>query len=117
VTRSEVQWIALILDSYQQLFGKPLLDTPMSPAEAVAWLRDQAPFCLLAHDASADQLFVYANTATLRCFGFTHAEFIGMPSRLSAEAPRREERDALLADVARQGFSTGYRGLRIGKQG
>ncbi|MFT3735007.1 MAG: MEKHLA domain-containing protein [Rhodocyclaceae bacterium] len=59
----------------------------------------------------------YANAATLRCFGFARDEFLGMPSRLSAEAPRREEREALLADVRRQGYASGYRGLRIGKQG
>ena len=39
------------------------------------------------------------------------------PSRLSAEAPDRAERQALLDAVARNGFMTGYRGLRIASTG
>lgn len=40
-----------------------------------------------------------------------------MPSRLSAEAPDRAERDRLLNTVAANGFIADYRGLRIAKSG
>ncbi|MGV9383648.1 MEKHLA domain-containing protein [Nonomuraea sp. NPDC003707] len=45
------------------------------------------------------------------------AEFVGLPSRLSAEPDRREDRRALLDAVRRDGFATGYRGQRIAKSG
>ena len=53
----------------------------------------------------------------MRCFEYSWDELIGMPSRLSAEAPNRAERDALLSAVARDGYARGYRGLRIAKSG
>ena len=96
------------------LFRSP---ADLSPEAAARWLDEEADFCVLAHDASADPRFVYANDITLRCFGYSADEFIGLPSRLSAEAPNREERDALLQRVSRDGFATGYRGLRIAKDG
>lgn len=46
-------------------------------------------------------------------FETTPAAFIGMPSRLSAEAPLREERAALLQRVSRHGFIDDYAGIRI----
>jgi PAS domain S-box-containing protein len=71
----------------------------------------------LAHDGSGDPTFVYANLTAQRCFEYSWDEMVGMPSRLSAEAPNREERAALLAAVAARGYATGYRGLRIAKSG
>lgn len=40
-----------------------------------------------------------------------------MPSRLSAEAPLREERQALLERVSRRGFIDDYAGIRISARG
>lgn len=40
-----------------------------------------------------------------------------MPSRLSAEAPLREERQALLERVSRDGFIDDYAGIRISARG
>ena len=37
---------------------------------AVAWLADDAPFGLLAHDTPADSRFIYANLAALACFEY-----------------------------------------------
>jgi PAS domain S-box-containing protein len=72
---------------------------------------------VLAHDTSADPLFVYANRAAQRAFGYTWEEFVGMPSRLSAEAPERAERQRLLDAVARDGFVSGYSGIRVARDG
>ena len=84
---------------------------------AAQWLYEAAPFAVLAHDGSADPLFVYANRMAQRCFGYTLDEMIGMPSRLSAEAPDRAARARLLEAVARDGFVEGYAGIRIDKAG
>ena len=40
-----------------------------------------------------------------------------LPSRLSAEAPERLERQRLLDSVARNGFAAGYTGVRVAKSG
>ena len=114
-----VDHVSLICAAYQRLLGQPLVpaEHAATPESAAAWLYESAPFCVLAHNAEADPRFTFANLAVQRCFGYDWDEMVGMPSRLSAEAPNREERDAFLQRVARDGFATGYRGLCIAKNG
>ena len=109
--------LAAIVDSYQRLLGEPLEPGERDPLELARWLDESAPYCVLAHNDEADPRFVYANRAALNCFEYTWDELIGMPSRLSAEAPNRAEREALLSSVAEKGYASGYRGLRIAKSG
>ena len=106
-------FFAVLTGSYARRLGETLV-----PAGAdAAWLYEAAPFAVLAHDGATDPRFVYANRAAQACFGYTRAELVGLPSRLSAEAPERAERQRLLDAVARDGFTRGYRGLRIAKDG
>lgn len=107
----------LLVDSYRRLTGTSLLDERLSPEQAARWLYREAPFGLLAHQPGDDPLFRYANLVAQRAFGYTWTEFDGLPSRLSAAAPDRDERARLLDGVTRHGFSNDYRGLRIGKSG
>lgn len=107
----------LLCSSYQRLLGRPLLDASLPEADAMHWLYQQAPFCVLAHDTAASPVFIYANRCAQQCFGYDWADFTRLESRLSAEAPNREERAALLAQVQTQGFAEGYRGLRIAADG
>jgi hypothetical protein len=72
---------------------------------------------VLAHNTDADPRFIYANRAAQRCFEYSWAEIDSMPSRLSAEAPNRAERQRLLDAVSRDGYVGGYRGIRIAKSG
>ncbi|KQX52137.1 MULTISPECIES: MEKHLA domain-containing protein [unclassified Ensifer] len=104
---------ALIVASFRKVIGKELVDHPFDGR----WLYENAPFALLAHDRSDDPRFFYANKTAQACFGYSWQEFIGMPSRLSAEAPNREERQRLLDSVSTKGFIDSYRGLRIAKSG
>ncbi len=105
----------LMIESHRRLTGTSLVpdDTPDAPR----WLYAAAPFGVVAHNAEPDPRFVYANQAAQRLFEYSWAEFTTLPSRLSAETPNRAERQALLDQVARQGFASGYRGLRIAKSG
>jgi len=109
--------VALIIESYRRLLGRPLVDETLDAAAQAAWLNDDAPFGLLAHNTQPDPRFVYANLAALACFEYSQDELIGLPSRLTAEAPNRAERQRLLDAVARDGFVEHYRGLRIAKSG
>ena len=104
----------LILDSYARLVGASLVPAGV---EAVSWLFEAAPFCVLAHDTASDPVFVYANRAAQRCFEYSWAEFTALPSRLSAEAPDRDARQRLLDQVSRQGYASGYRGVRVARSG
>ncbi len=110
---TDPDFFALLTGSHERLVGRPLLP---DGADA-AWAYAQAPFALLAHDTAPDPCFVYANRTAQESFGYLREELIGMPSRLSAEAPDRAERDRLLAAVARNGCVAGYSGIRIAKSG
>ena len=86
-------------------------------SQSAKWLYEDAPFCLLAHSAEQDPRFTYANQTALRLFEYSPEELLGLPSRLSAEPDRREERERLIRDVKAQGYASGYRGLRVAKSG
>ncbi|QLI81775.1 MEKHLA domain-containing protein [Chitinibacter fontanus] len=114
---TQIELVTLMLASYRRLVGRELVDPSWDIEQAAQWLAETAPFCVLAHEASADPRFIFANRTAQRCFEYSHDELIGLPSRLSAEAPNRAERQQLLESVSRQGFASGYRGLRIAKSG
>ena len=105
--------IARLAASHLALTGRPLVPTTGDPVLAL-W---QAPMALLAHGTEPDPLFFFANRVALARFGLTVDEVVGMPSRLSAEAPLREERRALLERVTRDGFIDDYAGVRIAADG
>jgi MEKHLA domain len=101
--------IALIASSFARLLGRPLV-TADGDSIAALW---EAPVAIVAHGTEPDPLFFFANRAALSAFAATSEQFIGMPSRLSAEAPLRDERQALLDQVAEHGFIDNYSGIRV----
>jgi PAS domain-containing protein len=103
----------LLTTSFARTVGRPLV----APGQDATWLYAEAPFAILSHSVAADPIFVYANRTAQRCFEYDFDEITALPSRLSAEAPNREERQRLLDAVARDGFIDNYRGLRIAKSG
>lgn len=105
--------IALLAQSFRRLLGRDLV--PES-ADIVAALW-QAPAVIVAHGTEADPLFFFGNRAALARFACPVERFVGMPSRLSAEAPERAERQALLDRVARDGFIADYAGVRVAANG
>ena len=116
-TRPDAAVSAIVLESFARVVGRPLVPAGLEGGQAVRWLYEDAPFCVLAHDTAADPRFVYANRAAQRRFEYSWTEFAGLPSRLSAEAPNRAERQAFLDTVARDGFTDGYKGLRVSRSG
>ena len=109
--RYDEGFAALLAGSFTRLVGRDLA------TEVSAQALYEAEFCLLAHNGAADPRFIYANRAAQDCFGYSWDEFIGLPSRLSAEAPERAERDRLLAAVRERGFIADYKGVRVRKNG
>jgi len=111
--KTDASFFALLTGSHARFVGKPLVPQ----GRDARWLYGAAPFAVLAHNADADPKFIYANKAAQDCFEYSWEEFMMLPSRLSAEAPDRAERQALLDEVRRNGFMAGYRGVRIAKSG
>lgn len=103
----------LLTGSYARLVGAPLVP----PGKDASWLYREAPFVVLAHGTDPDPLFIYANKCAQACFEYSWDEFLALPSRLSAEPIDRAERQRLLDQVARTGFLSGYRGIRVAKSG
>ena len=110
---TDLAYFELLTESYQRVVGKPLLDPTLGPT----WLYRNARFIVVAHNTDPDPRFVYANQSAQDLFGYGWDEFTSLPSRLSAEAPDREERQRLLDAVATNGFIENYRGLRVRKSG
>jgi hypothetical protein len=77
----------------------------------------QAPFAIVSHGTEADPVLNYGNAAALTLWEMSWEELTRTPSRLTAEAPNREERAKLLEAVARRGFIDDYSGVRISKIG
>ena len=112
----DVSFSDLLISSYRKIGGTPLVPYEMSGAAGAEWLY-RAPFGLLAQDTSLDARFVYANLAAQRHFGYSWQEFMGMPSRLSAEPQNQDQRQAFMDSVLEQGYVSGYQGRRIAKSG
>ena len=107
------EFFELLTESYARLVGAPLVPR----GKDAQWLYRDAPFAVLAHGTDPDPKFIYANRAAQACFGFAWGEFLSLPSRLSAETQNQAERQKLLEEVQRNGFMSGYRGVRIAKSG
>lgn len=105
--------IADLLRSYQALTGRHLIEGK----DDAARLAYKAPFVLLSHDGADDPLLTYGNLAAQELFAMDWENLVGTPSRETAEAPVRAEREMLLKRVAANGFIEDYSGVRIAANG
>jgi len=96
--------------------GRELLSGVSSPAE-LSQKVFEAPFVVVSHGTEADPVLNYGNSAALTLWEMSWKELTRTPSRLTAEAPSREERARLLGAVTRGGFIDDYSGVRISKTG
>jgi len=108
-----IRRIALIAESHKRLTGRDLVAGDGDVVRAL-W---EAPLAIVAHGTETDPLFFFASRIALQRFETDAEHFLGMPSRYSAEAPLREERQALLDRVTRDGFIADYAGVRIAATG
>lgn len=110
---NDPEFFELLTGSFRRLVGRALVPRDRGSE----WLYGDAPFVVLAHNTAPDPVFVYANGAAQRRFGYSWSEFVKLESRLSAGPSERGAREALLDAVTQNGFMTGYRGLRVTKSG
>jgi len=96
--------------------GRPLLVVSGDDAEHARALYE-APMVVLSHGLGADPMFNYGNRLAQQVFEFSWSELTVLPSRLSAEAQNRSERQRLLDAVSARGYIDDYGGVRISKSG
>ncbi|HEV2694828.1 MAG TPA: MEKHLA domain-containing protein [Verrucomicrobiae bacterium] len=99
--------------------GRELLPgfAPGGSPEEFARKLFHAPFVQVSHGTETDPVLNYGNATALALWEMSWDELTRTPSRLTAEAPNREERARLLAAVTANGFIDDYSGIRISKTG
>jgi hypothetical protein len=116
----ETEWAieraGLLARNFRRWTGQALLATNAEPVELARQLFE-APFILVSHGTEGDPILNYGNRAALRLWDMTWEELTRTPSRHTAEAPDREERARLLAQVTQHGFIDNYSGIRVSKTG
>jgi len=110
---AQTQLIARSLDHWTGRALLPGLFNPLGLAKNVF----EAPFVLVSHGTEADPVLNYGNAAALALWEMPWDELTRTPSRLTAEAPNREERARLLVAVTQRGYIDDYSGIRISKTG
>ncbi len=108
--------VDLLMRSLRQLTGRELLGGTGDPVERARQLWE-APFFVASHDTSPDPRLTYGNRCALGLFEMRWGDFVGTPSRFTAEEPERGERDRLLARVGADGYIDDYSGIRISSSG
>jgi len=111
-----IDHISLLSDSLKHWSGCGLMEDTPDPVMAARKLYF-ASFALLSHGTEADPVINYANHKAQELFEMDWASFTILPSRLSAEAPVRSEREALLKRVAESGYIDDYCGVRVSSAG
>lgn len=106
-----------IVDSHRLLTGRDLLPAGVRDAAAVAAALQHSPLVVVSHGLEADPVLNYGNAAALALWEMPWDMFTRTPSRLTAEAPERGERERLLAAVSSQGFVDDYAGVRVSGTG
>ncbi|MEI9865384.1 MAG: MEKHLA domain-containing protein [Limisphaerales bacterium] len=106
----------LMARSLKHWTGRDLLPGLFNPAGLARYVFE-SPFVLVSHGTETDPVLNYGNAAALALWEMSWEELTRTPSRLTAEAPNREERARLLAAVTERGFIDDYSGVRISKTG
>lgn len=111
-----VTWSQFLLDSFRRWIGRDLLPRIGSPEEQAQALF-AAPFVVVSHDTQTDPMLNYGNQQALDLWDLSWAQLTSTPSRLTAEPMSRDERARMLAMAEKQGYYSGYRGIRISSTG
>ncbi len=116
--------IELLLRSFHQLIGRPLLHSPCKGkgserSEGIDAAREVffGKFALVSHNTASDPVFNYANQTALTLFESSWHDFTSLHSRFSAEQENRRDRVRLLEEVTKKGFIENYSGVRISSTG
>lgn len=110
------EYVDLLVNSLRKLKGDSLTDSSLSMKEQAKQVFE-APYVLVAHNATADPVFQYSNKMGLALFEMSWDEFTSLHSKYSAEPQNRNEREILLNEVSLKGYTDNYSGVRVSKTG
>ena len=111
-----VAQIQMIARSLKHWTGRELMPGNYTPGEFAEKVF-RAPLVLISHGIEPDPMLNFGNATALALWEMSWTELTHTPSRLTAEAPNREERTRLLAAVTARGFIDDYSGIRITRGG
>lgn len=111
-----ISHVQRLVRSYKKWTGRDLLPGNYSPRELSTRLFN-APFVVVSHGTQLDPVLNYGNRAALELWEMSWDEFTRTPSRLTAEAAKREARAKVMEAVTRQGFFENYSGIRVSRTG
>ncbi len=105
-----------MLNSYRHWTGQELIARSGDPAMDAKALFD-APFVVVSHGTEANPILNYGNQTALTLWEMDWDRLTRMPSRETAEPMHRDEREQFMTRVRRDGFLSGYEGIRIASSG
>lgn len=115
--RYQQDFIVRLADAYRRVTGRDLAQAagldPMALGES-AW---RGEFALLAHRGGADAILNYGNLFAQRLWACDWERFTSLPSRATAPEAGRAARAAMMEQVMRAGFVSGYDGERVATDG
>ena len=111
-----IAWSQIILNSYNKLLGHQLIprtDDRQAEAKNLYF----TSFVVYSHNTDADPLYNYGNEVGLNLWEMDWEQFIITPSRSTTQPLLQKERQTLLEQIATQGYTTGYQGVRVSAKG
>lgn len=111
-----IEWSQLLLNSFRRWIGRDLLER-VGDQDYQAHALFQSPFVVVSHGIEEDPLLNYGNQAALELWALTWEQLVKTPSRLTAEAVNRAEREWMLEQARSRGYLDTYQGVRIASTG
>src|SRR5690606_16141460 len=115
--QSIVQHSRMLYDSFRRYHDVNLIDGEFRSDEDLASALYHAEFVLVSHDTQDDPVFNYANEVAQILWEMTWDEFVGLPSKFSAEPVSMEERRRSLDKARQAGVIRHYDAVRISRSG
>ncbi|HEY6085295.1 MAG TPA: MEKHLA domain-containing protein [Nitrospira sp.] len=109
-------WSRWLLDSYCYWTGRELIERE-GGLESQAGRLFGTAIVVVSHGTEGDPLLNYGNQAALDLWETTWEQFVTTPSRLTAPAADRDERQRMLESADARGFFDAYRGVRVTMSG
>jgi hypothetical protein len=113
--KAEIQFVQYLLNSYEKLFNKVLIERINPNSDYDNLVRQD--FYLVSHRFVELPRFVFATNKALSLWEISWEDFYLMPSKYSAEEDERAKRQEMLESANRKGFFEGYEGIRISAKG
>ena len=111
-----IEWSQLLLNSYRHWVGRDLMHRVGEPEEQAHALF-VGPLVVVSHGMEQDPILNYGSHLALTLWELTWDELLQTPSRLTAEAVNRAEREWMLERARTRGYIDNYRGVRISISG